>query len=552
MQKGADTTGVKISGREQSTKRQKGEKKQFGYQLENDMGNFKLRKYQSEAINSIFNYFLKGNRGNPLVVAPTGSGKSIIIADLCKQVITKWPGQKILVISHVKEILEQNYSKLKEHIKNSKIGLYSSGLKSKTISDITVAGIQSIYNKPELFDAFDIIIVDEAHTIPHTRGGRYHKFFEQVTKPVIGFTATPYRLGQGYLHKGDGAFFADIVYDIEIKELQHKGYLCPVSNKNPDETFDATGVKKQAGDFVLKELSIAFDREQITSRIVDELLKFKDIRKKWLLFAIDIDHCENITDTLNTNGIKAASVHSRMEGNRATIIDMFKSGHYQALVSVAVLTTGFDVPAVDLIGLLRPTASPTLHVQIIGRGLRISEETGKKDCLVLDFAGNLLRNGPIDNPVVKTPGKGGGEAVMKICPNCSEIVHAAVRVCSCCKYEFKFQHHLSEKSESAPVLSEDLWHHVDDVEYKMYTGTKGIPMLKVRYICGLRVFSEYICIEHNGYALHKAKFWWGKRTTRPVPETAYEAVEDSKYLDTPTEIQVNEGGKFANIIGYNW
>lgn len=503
------------------------------------------RDYQKEAIQAIFKYFYSGKRGNPLVVAPTGSGKSIMISYLCSEVVKRWPGQKILVISHVRKILGQNYSAIKKHIKNKEIGLYSAGLKSKTIKDITVAGIQSIYNKPELFDQFDIIIVDECHTIPHKRNGMYHKFFNQIEKPVIGFTATPFRLGYGYLHLGDGAFFDDIVYTITIKKLQADGYLCSLTCKGTKKRLKADKIKKVAGDFMLKELSLAFDREEITKDIVQELLIYKQLRKKWLVFAIDIEHAEHLAKQLCLNGIKAAAVHSKMNGDEDAIYKGFEEDEYQALVSVAMLTTGFDAPYVDLIALCRPTDSPVLHIQIIGRGLRIFP--GKDDCLILDFANNLLRNGPIDSPVIKIKGNGTGEAIMKECNNCWEIVHAAVRICPSCGQAFQFKHKLSATPKERKVLTFEEWHKVTEVKYFRYTGSKGIPMLKVSYFCGLRRFSEFVCLEHNGYAQHKAKHWWKRRSKVEAPSTAQQALEHSSTLTQPKEILVNEGGKFDTI-----
>ncbi len=503
------------------------------------------RDYQQEAVDAIFRYFYRGNRGNPLVQAPTGSGKSIMISLLCKTVKEKWPEQKILIISHVKEILEQDYKTLKKHLKNTSIGLYSAGLRSKKIKDITIAGIQSIYNKPELFDQFNIIIVDEAHLIPHSKSGRYHKFFKQVKKPVIGFTATPFRLGSGYLHLGPGSFFDDIVYNVPFKLLQDRGYLCKITCKGTKRKMDVEGIKKQGGDYILKELSLAFDRYTITSNIIDELLVYKDLRKKWLLFAIDIEHAEHIKEQLQYRGIKAETVHSKMSRKRDEVIEEFRNGEYQALVSVAVLTTGFDVPEVDLIGLLRPTSSPVLHVQIIGRGARVAE--GKEDCLILDFAGNLLRNGPIDAPVIKLKGDGTGEPIMKECSNCYEIVHAAVRVCPTCNTKFQFRHHLSLRASDAPLLNLEEWHPVADVEYNYYVGSKGIPMLQVIYICGVRRFKEYVCIEHGGYAARKAQRWWERRSSIPAPVNAYDAVEDSDSLIRPIKILVEESGKFPQI-----
>ena len=441
--------------------------------------------------------------------------------------------------------MAQNYSAIKKQAKNNDIGLYSAGLKEKSIKNITVAGIQSIYNKPELFDDFDLIIVDECHAIPTAKNGMYNKFFRAVEKPIIGFTATPFRLGTGYLHMGRNRLFDDIVYSIPIKKLQREGYLCNLIAKGTKRRMDASEIKKQAGDYIIKELSLAFDRETITKDIILELVRMRDKRKKWLVFAIDIKHAEHITFELKEKGIKCACVHSKMNGSRDEVINDFKAGKYQCLVSVAVLTTGFDAPDVDLIALLRPTSSPNLHVQIIGRGLRVSP--GKKDCMVMDFAGNLLRNGPIDNPVIKLKGKGTGEAIMKECPNCWEIVHAAVRICPACDEEFQFKHHLSAQAKEREVVSVEKWHEVSDIKYFRYTGTKGIPMLKVSYFCGLRRFSEFVCLEHTGYAKHKAKYWWESRSDVGAPETAQQALEQSGTLKKPAKILVNEDGKYDAI-----
>lgn len=525
-----------------------------------------LRKYQEEAIAATFKYFYSGKRGNPLIVAPTGSGKSHMIGGFCKQVMDRWPTQRITIISHVKEILSQDYKTIKEHMGNKAVGLYSAGLGSRTVKNITVAGIQSVYDKPELFDQTDIFIIDEAHTIPHTKVGRYHKFFSQVKKPVIGYTATPFRLGKGYLHIGENSFFDDIIYTVPIKTLQDEGYLCRLTSKGTKKKLDASNIKKQAGDYLIKELSLAFDREAITNDIVSELLLYKDLRKKWLLFAIDIGHAKNIAYQLNKAGIKTACVHSKMSGDRDAIISDFKADKYQALVSVAVLTTGFDAPDVDLIGLLRPTDSPVLHIQIIGRGLRPVYAPGwdlttkekrlaaisagaKKDCLILDFAGNLLKNGPIDAPVIKVKGEGAGEAIMKECDNCYEIVHAAVRICPCCGVAFKFRHKLSSTSSEHKVIAMIDWHNVDGVEFFNYIGSRDIPMLKVTYTCGLRKFHEYVCLEHSGFAKHKAQHWWRRRSPEQPPESAQEAVELSDTLSIPTKILVDEGGKYPAIQG---
>jgi len=510
-----------------------------------------LRPYQTNALGTIWAYFsANGKEKNPLVVAPTGSGKSLIIAGFCEHVQKMWPDQRILIFSHVKEILSQNKKAIQQLLPETEIGFYAAGLNHKDIAPITLASIQSAYNNMEIFkENFDIVLVDECHLIPHRGQGRYRTMIQALDKPTIGFTATPFRLGTGYLHLGEGSLFHEIIYNIRIKDLIELGHLCPVAAKGTHNPMDPTGIRKSGGDYVVSALADRFNKEAITERIVQELLIYKDLRKKWLLFAINIEHADYIANCLNKNGIVAKSVHSKMKGStRGPIIEQFKTDPaLQALVSVAVLTTGFDAPQVDLIGLLRPTDSPVLHIQIIGRGLRPAP--GKKDCLVLDFAGNLLRNGPIDNPDIRTAGRGNGDPIMKQCPKCFEIVYSAVRLCPVCNHEFLFAHHLHAFSDlDGQVLAGEDWHEVVEIAYETYFSRSGYWMLKVNYQCAFRVFSEYIAVEHSGYARFKAEHWWRRRDPNTLlPPTAEEALAFTPYLKQPTRIFVDESGKYPNI-----
>jgi DNA repair protein RadD len=507
----------------------------------------KLRTYQQKALDSIWAYYKADKKGNPLVVAPTGSGKSIIIAGFCEAVRKNWGDQHILILSHVKEILTQNLATIQNLLPEENIGIYAAGLKRKETKPITLASIQSAYNNMELFKKnFDIILVDEAHLIPHKGTGRYRTMIKALNKPVIGFTATPFRLGTGYLHIGKGALFDEIVYNITIEYLIEHKYLCPLAAKMTHEKLDPTDIKKTGGDYVLRDLAEKFDRNIVTEKIIAELLLYKDLRKKWLIFCIDISHAEHVTQMLLEEGIRAKCVHSKMTANRTKILEEYKTDpSFQALVSVAVLTTGFDAPSVDMVALLRPTASPVLHIQTIGRGLRIAP--GKKDCLVLDFAGNLFRNGPINNPDIRVA-KTGGEPIMKMCPDCFEILAAAVKICTACGYEFVFEHHLSSTSGDANILQMSEWHDVDYVMYNEHVTRAGKRMLKVTYECGLRNFSEYIGVQHDGYPRYKAEHWWKRRHSKmALPDYVEDALEHVHELKQPQRIFVNEEGKYPSI-----
>lgn len=508
----------------------------------------KLRKYQTEAIREVFSYFKTNKEGHPLVVLPTGAGKTHVLAGICETVARKWPKEKILILTHVKEIIEQDYEKLCNYLSKDKVGVYSAGVGLRQRRQFTIAGIQSVYTKPELFQDYRLIIVDEAHLIPTTGEGRYRTFFKGLPNPrVVGLTATPFRLGLGYLTDGD--LFTKVVYEADIIRLIREGYLCDLSTKKTKQQMDTRNVDKTGGDYNTKQLVAKLDKESITNSIIKELLQHKETRKHWLVFAIDIKHAEHITQALIDCGITAACLHSEMSVNRGDIVSLFKAGGFQALVSVGMLTTGFDAPNVDLIALLRPTMSPVLHVQMIGRGLRTTPN--KKDCLVLDFAGNTDRLGPINKVTVRPAGvkTGSKDAPTKTCPECSEIVGASVRVCPSCGYKFPRINKLTRRASETSVLQERRWirHKITKVNYTKHNKIGSTPSMRVDYVCGLRVFTEWVTLEHEGFPRHKARHWWKYRANTVPPDTIDEALRRSIELEKPLFIEVQEDGKYPVV-----
>ena len=521
---------------------------------------YTLFPFQEEAVNAVFNFFRR-EKGNPLIVSPTGSGKSVIIAVFCQRVINKWPNQKLLIVSDDQEIVEQDYKAIKKQLPYSEIGLYSAGLKSRIIENITVAAIQSIYKRPDLFKGFNLGLVDEAHKVPYKRKGRYHVFFKALNIFWVGFTATPFRMECGLLTSGDNPFFTETVYEVFMEELVKEGRLCSLTSKRKPKVFmDTKGVKKVAGEFNLNSLSLKFDRPAITDLILDNLVNYYPERKKMLVYGIDIQHVNHITAGLNQRGMAAKALHTETASKRKQIIQNFKNDEFPALVSVAMLTTGVNIPDVDTIVLMRPTNSLSLHIQIIGRGTRTAE--GKKDCLVLDYANNLHRNGPVNNPVIrdKTPGKREGQAIMKDCPECFEILHIAVRKCPDCGFKFEFQHHLAPNAQLVNSLDLNVrsWHDVKEIKYMEQLTKKGsIPMLTVRYQCGLRFFKEYVLLEHmNHICQNRAASWWKKRWPKnlplKIPLTVNEALKHIGLLKTPKQIYVDSSSKFPNIRKYRF
>jgi DNA repair protein RadD len=456
-----------------------------------------------------------------------------------------WPNEKIVILSHVQEILKQDFTALQHYLPHDKIGLFSAGLGSRNIRQFTVAGIQSAY-KVDLFREHRLVIVDEAHLIPPTGEGRYRTFFERVNNPrIVGLTATPYRLGLGMLTDG---LFDKIVYNKDIVELIEAGYLCSLTTKQTKQQMNTRGVAIVGGDFNQKQMANKLDVSSVTDAICKELLAHKESRKHWLIFAIDISHAEHITAALNAKGIVTGCVHSRMKGDRTLLLDLFKQGAFQALVSVETLTTGFDAPNVDLIALLRPTMSPVLHVQMIGRGLRISPD--KDNCLILDFAGNTARLGPINRITPPRLGvkSGEGKAPTRTCPVCEEICWASAAKCPSCGYMFPRDNKLLSVAADTPVIATDktATHAVTTVRYKEHI-KEGRVSLRVMYVCGMREFSEWVPLEHGGIARHKAEHWWRYRAHNTPPTTVAKALGRTYELAKPIKIVVDENGKFPVV-----
>ena len=398
-----------------------------------------LREYQRKAIQSVFDYLAEKPGKNPCLVLPTGSGKSVCIAAFIEAAMAWWPDTRILILSHQKELIEQDARKLHEIIPDMSIGIYAASLGYKDTADkVTFASIQSIYKVD--FPGIRFILVDEAHLINTESKGMYRKFLERYRRArIIGFTATPYRLGQGYLTDGEG-IFDDLIEPISILELQGLGYLAKLRNKGTFTKLDVTDVRIRAGEFSESDLQDKVDTFETNEAVADEIVKSADIYNRChiLIFCSGIEHSEHIARMLAEHGMRADYVTGAMGmPDREEKLQAFTSGNLRALCNANLLTTGFDYPEIDMICMLRPTMSPGLYLQMAGRGLRLKK--GKnKDCLVLDFAGNVQRHGPI--AFVEPPKRKGegnrGVAPCKECPQCLEIVPASIGICPSCGYIF--------------------------------------------------------------------------------------------------------------------
>lgn len=539
------------------------------------------RDYQAEAIQSIFTYFAD-KTGNPVVAMPTGTGKSIVIGGFLEAVYQQYPNQKVLVLTHVKELIEQNHDKLLRMWPQAPAGIYSAGLNRRdNLHSIIFGGVASVMGKHELFGHVDLVMVDEAHLVSPDEGTMYRKFIERLkgvnpALKVIGLTATPWRLGHGIITEDN--LFTDLCFDITsldaFNRLIAEGYLSTLVPKKTTAELNVDGVHIRGGEFISSELQQAVDREEVTYAALKEAIEEGEGRDKWLIFTAGIQHSIHAADMLNSLGFPCGVVHSKMSSkDRNETLAAFRDGRLRAVTNNNILTTGFDLPEIDMIVMLRPTASAILWVQMLGRGTRpvYSEgydlssiegrlaaihESGKENCLVLDFAGNTRRLGPINDPVIpKRKGRKGGDAPVKLCEICGVYNHASVRFCAACGAEFQFVVKLRQEASTEDLIKGALpvieSFEVDHITYTSHTKHGGGTSMKVSYYCNLRSFKEFVCVGYApGFALRKAKEWWRHRSSHPVPETVAEAVTQAHTIAAPTHIKVWVNKKYPEIMDY--
>jgi DNA repair protein RadD len=519
-----------------------------------------LRPYQKAAITAIYDYYAEKS-GNCCVVIPTAGGKSLVMAAFIEGVLRAWPDQRILIVTHVRELIAQNHAEMIGLWPEAPAGIYSAGLgKREAQARILFAGIQSIHRRAAEIGHTDLVLIDEAHLIPGSSSTMYRRFLDGLTRinpalKVIGLTATPFRVDSGMLHEGKNALFTDIAYEAPVRDLIDAGYLSRLVSKQPATRLDVSKVGTRAGDFIQRDLAAAVDQEAITRAAVTEIIQHGRARKSWLAFCSGVEHARHVAEEFARQDIICRTIFGDTpKDERDAIIAAFKRGEIRALASMGVLTTGFNAPAVDLIALLRPTKSVGLYVQMVGRGTRLAP--GKENCLVLDFAGNVRRHGPIDLVRPRRPGEaGGGEAPTKVCPECDSIIALSAAECPDCGYVFPSREvKIALTAATLPVLSPKMqWLPVHGVSYSRHDKLGGQPSLKVTYSCGLKSYSEWVCIEHQGYARQKAAEWWRKRAPGcPVPLTVDQAIAQATRLARPSAISVRPSGCYVEVSGHRF
>jgi len=537
-----------------------------------------LRPYQKEAVEAVYQH-LRERNDNPCVVLPTGTGKSILLAQIASDVVNRWKG-RVLILAHVKELLEQNAEKLKAIAPDLSVGIYSAGLKSRDTSEpVIIAGIQSVYQRAAELDAFDIVMVDECHLIPPDGEGRYRTFLAEAQEVnpnlrLVGLTATPYRMSSGMICAPEN-LLNHVCYEAGVREMMAQGYLSHLKSKAGCHKPDFGDLHIRAGEFIASEVESLMGNDELVRSACTEIVDLTQSRKSVLIFAAGVEHCYSVAKEIERlTGHECGVITGDTASlDRETLIDRFRGKRVsdglfdtlsplKFLVNCQVLTHGFDAPNVDAVVLLRPTNSPGLYVQMVGRGTRIHPD--KDDCLILDYGGNILRHGPIDALAIKASPSGDGEAPAKECPECRALIHAAYRICPDCGFEFppaeRGRH--GGSASTAEILSgevTDTVYEVLDVFFQVHTKRGASPdaprTLRVDYKVGFNDYRrEWVCFEHDGFARQKAEKWWRERSNDPVPESierAVEVCEAGAIADTYSiKVRSVAGEKYDRIVSY--
>lgn len=474
-----------------------------------------LRTYQTAAIEALRGA-LNDEVKNPLVCMSTASGKTATMCSFVSDLSGRYPDEKFAILVHSEELIAQ-IAETYERISGTKPAVYAASLKRKEMGRVTIAQIQSVHTKALKFGAFKLVIIDECDCVTTTGDGMYRTFLKEarVANPslrVCGFTATPFRTATGLVYGPDQPF-ETMVYDTSIIDLMQQGWLCPLTSKDGGAP-DLTGVAVRQGEFVSAQLEAVMSDDLLVEKACDEMLVYGAARKSWLVFTSGIKHAALVADALLRKGVVSATItgETNKEERRALIAD-FREGRLRALLNIQCLTVGFDAPGTDMVVMLRPTQSPRLYVQMVGRGLRISP--AKRDTLILDLAGNISRHGPIDtlNERIKsrTKKEGKGEAPTKTCENCKEIVPAGMRKCPACGTEFPAlaiaKHAPTASLESAVSSSEvktlvvTRWSIVPHVP----KDPAKKPSLCVTYWNGLNRISEWLSVDADAHPFARQK-----------------------------------------------
>ena len=550
---------------------------------------FSLRHYQITALEVLHANIQE--QDILLLQAATGSGKTVMIVRMIQRYHCDHPGRKFLIVMHKRELIRQFIRAFNDFtdIPPAEIGVVCSGIKKIAELDrtITIASVQTLKNKMDEYEGADLVVVDETHKIGPDGSSQYRVLLTQLRdkRPdhkTIGVTATAYRLGHGMIFgdkckPGNVNFFPELTHRITYESLVREDFLMKLTGYVTSNKFITEDLEKVRvdGDYNLGQLGEVMSIRRHIQSAVDGYEKYGQDHTHVCVFACTIIHAEVLRDAFNERGHSAVVIHSKLSPiDREANLRAWQSGDVKVAVSINILVEGFDFPALSCLVFCRPTKSPTLFVQAIGRILRKSPD--KDEALLIDLTDNTLSFGiDLDHPHFNIPHGEDGEVepLTKVCPGvlpqgeiCAAVVHISMIYCPDCGYLFeRYDKYLDEeklKAMKKVVFNEPeipVKHRVRDIDYGAHLSRKTNRwLMKATYHCGTTflpvTFFDWICFPdyYEGYAVSRARKWWKERTEEPFPDTVEEAIFVSLFLEAPNGIEVVQEDKFNKVVGYDF
>ena len=517
----------------------------------------RLRPYQ-ERLTDLTMSALDHDTARPIVDAACGAGKSLIISAVADRILKQNPkGGAVLVVTHRAELVKQNHAKLPAHLRGT---IYSASVGKKDMSgQVIFANIQSIIKRWHKLPTLSAILIDECHVASKM----YAEFIANVLTVsanvrIIGFTATPFNGGGVWLHMlKEHRIFTGTCGKVGIGELLLEGYLAPLTPYTTGTRLSTDGVRfdQRSGDFNAKDLQAAVDVPELVLRCTNEITSiFKD-RKSVAVFCSGVEHAEHVALALGDRAVVVTGDTPKKD--REHRLAEFAAGRVKYMVSVDVLTTGWDVAGIDGIACLRPSQSPLVWMQLLGRGMR--PHPGKEDCLVADFTHNAEFFGPIDEIEGRPPKNSLGDAPTRICENCYNIILAGLRICPHCGHEIEFAERQPNLDPETGLLVSGIitderglrWYPIHDVTYELRTTAAGSEAVVAQYMSPGRkypVAEDYYCLfDHRTNVSRRAMDKWLKRCLIPgAPTNARDALAraDLGGMRIPRMVALKAGSKY--------
>lgn len=520
-----------------------------------------LRPYQKDALNAVCLHLKYNASANGYVLAPGGSGKSVMISFMADYLARQ--GHRVVVLARSERLIDQNHDKAP----NKDIcGIYCAGLGRQELDkQITYATIQSIYNKkinP------NYIILDECHDLSPDKENntQYWHFIRQNNNPVIlGFTATDFRTGSGEIGWGEK------IYHIGIQPLVDAGHLVPPTNKL-SHSPDTSDIKIVAGEFSAKGLDKIYDDTSLLDLSIKKILQYH--RNRSIVFSQNIPHGRLITENLNANGLSTIFVDGNTpKDDLRKILELHEQGTYKVLVNCMLATTGYDLPWLDMVAIIRATNSKVLFEQMCFRGTR--PYPNKTNFILLDMGGNLERHGPLGSPYKgKAKKEKNAPSPGRLCPSCETYAPLTATECPDCGFVFpepedrKINHDDRVDTSSSVIYTADpyRWYDVKSVRFSLSKTKKGVPCIIASFFIEGYFYpsiKKWLMPHHESSFARGAFLAFMKR----MGDDIYVGSDNSglrqysmddllwrceNKLNTPTRIKVDEHKDFHDIVDYEF